>query len=497
VVKDAQVKGLFKSMSEGKPLYVSAQKADICENTARKYVKSKQFPSELKPAHTWRTRPDSFKEVWPQIEAILTDNPHLEAKTAFELLQRENPGKFPDNQLRTLQRRFRHWHATKGVAKEVFFDQVHTPGQLGASDFTWMTDLKITIAGLPFDHMVYHFVLTWSNWEHGTICFSESFESLSSGLQNALWRCGGVPLTHRTDRLTAAVNNLHEKRNFTVRYESLLRHYSISGQKTNPYSGNENGDIEQRHHRFKRAMEQTLILRGSRDFSSRDEYGCFLDQQFERLNAGRKERFKEEQRHLKALPAQRLPDYTELREVHVGKGSTITVRKKVYSVHSRLRDEYVTVRLYAEHLDVLFGSTIVDKLPRIRGADNHRINYRHVIDWLVRKPGAFANYRYRSELFPTSHFRIAYDLLQKQNPLHADKEYLQILHCAALQSEELVNCSLQKIISDSTTLTAASVAVLVKWFESSGVPPVVDTPVAEVDLSSYDNLLDFKEVVAL
>jgi hypothetical protein len=175
MVKDAQVKGLFMNMSEGKPLYISAQRADICENTARKYVKSQRFPSDLKQLHTWRTRFDAFFDVWPRIEAILTDEPHFEAKAAFEWLQREYPGRFLDSQLRTLQRRFRYWHATKGNAKEVFFDQEHKPGQLGESDFTWLKDLGITIAGIPFDHMVYHYVLTWSNWEHGTICFSESF----------------------------------------------------------------------------------------------------------------------------------------------------------------------------------------------------------------------------------------------------------------------------------------------------------------------------------
>jgi hypothetical protein len=157
----------------------------------------------------------------------------------------------------------------------------------------------------------------------------------------------------------------------------------------------------------------------------------------------------------------------------------------------------VTVRLYAEHLEVLLGSTFIEKLPRLRGADNHRINYRHVIDWLVRKPGAFANYRYRSELFPTSHFRIAYDLLREQNPSHADKEYLRILHLAAMQSEELVNSSLRKIIAEGSPLTAESVTALVKWFESSGIAPVVETTVAEVDLRGYDNLLDFGKAAAL
>ena len=169
----------------------------------------------------------------------------------------------------------------------------------------------------------------------------------------------------------------------------------------------------------------------------------------------------------------------------------------MYSVHSRLRDEHVTVRLYAEYLEVLYGTAVVEKLPRLRGADNHRINYRHIIDWLVRKPGAFANYRYRSELFPTSHFRIAYDLLREQHPLRADKEYLQILHYAARQSEDAVNRSLQKIISEGSTLTAASVAVLVQWLETNSIPHVTDTPVPDVNLSQYDNLLCFERRMAV
>jgi hypothetical protein len=493
MVKDAQVKGLFMNMSEGKPLYVSAQKADMCENTARKYVRSQRFPSDLKHPHTWRTRPDPFFEVWPRVEAILAEEPQLEAKAAFQWLQHEYPGRFSDTQLRTLQRRFRFWHATQGPAKETFFPQDHYPGALGASDFTWMSDLGITISGVPFDHLLYHYVLTWSNWEQGTVCFSESFESLSAGLQNALWRCGGVPVAHRTDRLTAAVNNLDEKRDFTIRYGALLRHYNLMGQKTNPNSGNENGDVEQRNYRFKSSIRQALILRGSRDFSSRDDYERFHDRHFDRLNEGRKKLFEEERRHLQPLPARRLPDYTELRDVHVCKASTIFVRKKIYSVHSRLRDEHVTVRLFAEHLEVLYGATLVERLPRIRGADNFRINYRHVIDWLVRKPGAFANYRYRSELFPTSHFRIAYDLLREQSPISADREYLAILYCAASQSEELVNRSLQKLITEGAAITAKGVESLVAWLEQNGIPHVIETAVAPVDLDRYDNLLSYKE----
>jgi transposase len=152
--------------------------------------------------------------------------------------------------LRTLQRRVKGWRATEGPAKEVFFDQVHHPGRLGASDFTHMTSLGVTIGGQLFDHLVYHFVLTYSNWEAVTICFSESFESLSDGLQNALWELGGVPERHRSDRMSLAVNNLSEKKKFTERYEALMKHYGLAMEKTQAGQANENGDVEQSHRRF-------------------------------------------------------------------------------------------------------------------------------------------------------------------------------------------------------------------------------------------------------
>ncbi len=105
-----------------------------------------------------------------------------------------------DGQLRTLQRRVKVWQATEGPVKEVFFAQRHHPGRLSASDFTHMNELGITIQGQSFPHLIYHLVLTYSKWESATVCFSESFESLCEGFQNAVWELGKVPQRHRTDQ---------------------------------------------------------------------------------------------------------------------------------------------------------------------------------------------------------------------------------------------------------------------------------------------------------
>src|SRR5471032_1421654 len=285
-----------------------------------------------------RTREDCFQEVWGEVHSLLEVNPGLEAKTIFEYLQRRYAGRFADGQLRTLQRRVKVWRATEGPVKEVFFAQRHPPGRLGASDFTHMEELGVTIQGQSFPHLIYHFVLTYSNWETGTVCFSESFEGLSEGLQNALWQLGKVPYRHRTDRLSTAVNNMSDPVEFTDRYKGLMRFYGLESEKTQAGHGNENGDVEQRHHRFKRAVAQELMLRGSVDFLSVDAYKSFLRAMLERLNAGRGERLHEEMEAMRELPKRRMESFKSER-VKVDSGSLIYADRNVYSVPSRLIGE--------------------------------------------------------------------------------------------------------------------------------------------------------------
>jgi hypothetical protein len=491
MVTDRQVRRLMRLLSGGKTLAAAAAKADMDEKTAGKYRRLGKLPSEVRPEHTWRTRVDPFSQVWGELKAKLAINPGLEGKTLFEDLQRRYPGQFADGQLRTLQRRVKVWRALEGPPKEVYFPQVHRPGKLCQSDFTCMNSSKVTIQRQRFDHMIYHFVLTYSNWETGTMCFSESFEALSEGLQNALWQLGGVPKTHRTDRLTAAVQKPDNPEEFTQRYNALLKHYGIQGVKTGPASPHENGDVEQRHHRFKRALDQSLMLRGSRDFASRDEYGAFLGKLFSQLNAGRQKRLSEELKELGGLPQQQLDSARRLR-LKVGPSSTIRVYNNVYSVDSRLIKESVEVRLYAERLQVWYAQRLVDTIPRLRGDGKHRIEYRHIIDWLVRKPGAFENYRYRQELYPTHRFRVAYDWLKRRRPSRATKEYLQILHLAARENETAVDDALRTLINQDQPIELEAVKSLVCGQQE--VPSATEVNIAEVDLAAYDTLLGFAGV---
>ena len=488
MVTDEQVRRLMQEMEKGTGKAQAADKAGMDEKTGRKYARENRLPSQMKADHDWRTRKDPFEEVWEsQIKERLGKAPKLEAKTLFDDLQERYPGKFGPGQLRTLQRKVKRWRAEEGPAKEVYFPQEHHPGVLAESDFTRMKTLAVTISGSVFDHLIYHFVLTYSNWETGTICYSESFESVSEGLQNALWELGGVPQEHQTDCLTAAVRNTSGAKAFTDRYEALLRYYQMAGRKTNPSSPNENGDIESRNNHFKRSLDQALLLRGNRDFESRESYEAYLRAHMVKQNAKRVDRFTEEQRYLGALPAHGRLENTKRERVRVGPSSTIRVKHNTYSVNSRLVGEWVEARLYHERIEIWYGQKQVETIPRLRGEGNHHIQYRHIIDYLVRKPGAFRNYRYRSDMFPTIGFRICYDALKRQSPLRADKEYLKILHLASQREELGVERAINHLMGNDEHLSAEAISAVLSG--TTELPSMRDVAIDQIALTDYDDLL--------
>jgi hypothetical protein len=347
------------------------------------------------------------------------------------------------------------------------------------------------IAGQLFNHLLYQFTLTYSNWESVMVCFSESFESLSAGLQNALWELGAVPEEHRTDSLSAAVKQLKDDDEFTERYRGLIRHYGMRASHNTPGRGHENGDIEQAHHRFKKAIEQELILRGSRDFQSRDDYEAFLHVVVERRNMRRRQKLQQELAVMHRLPEKRTEDWSLWRG-KVSAFSTVNVKHNIYSVDSRLIGEPIDIRVYSEALEVWYGGQFIERIPRLRGSGRHHIQYRHIIDSLVRKPGAFAHYRYQSDLFPGVLFRVAYDYLREHDPARADRQYVRILHLAATESEQRVDEALRFLIEHGETITADRVS---EWVKSPVRFDCRAVAVDSVEITAYDTLLGQAEEV--
>jgi len=494
MVTNHQVRRLKQMLSEGKNLNTSAMKCEMDEKTARKYRDTGLLPAEMKKEHTWRTRNDPFEDVWQEVAQMLSAEPGLEALTLFQHLQRTYPGNYQDGQLRTLQRKVKKWRATEGPPREVMFPQEHHPGRLSQSDFTHMSSLGVTINKQPFTHLFYHFTLTKSNWETGSICFSESFESLSEGLQGALWELGGIPEYHQTDCLSTAVNKDGNPEEFTKRYTALMDHYRLKPKRINPGKGNENGDVEQSHYRFKKSVDQELMLRGSRDFRDRAEYERFLKNVMKQRNSGRKDWIEIEKKNLRPLPDKKINSFKEV-EKRVSRNSTIHLNNNVYSVTSRLIGETVKVRLHADYLEVLYAQRIVEQIPRLRGEKKHRIQYRHIIDSLLRKPGAFENYKYKQDMFPTTRFRMVYDGLMKARTVrNAAKEYLLILNLAAKESESLVDEAIRILLhTGKRIIDSGAVKEAFAELKSEKQPEKLNIHINPVDPALYNELFTNRE----
>jgi transposase len=417
---------------------VSAMKAGMHRETARRYLRGGKPPEELQAKHTWRTRPDPLAEIWPQAEARLKEAPELEAKALLIHLTGDRPEGVAGLPLRTFQRRVQQWRLQQGPDQEVFFPQEWIPGKTMQLDWTHAEELGIRIGGRPYDHLLCHGVLPYSNWEWATRCQSESLLSLKHGLQEGLYRLGRVVAELRVDHSSAATHQvgLGPERAFNAEFVSLCEHYGLKPATIGVGRPNENGDVESSNGHLKRRLHQHLLLRGSRDFGTEAEYEGFLTQVLERANAGRQARLAEELERMRPLPVTRLSEYDEV-YCRVSSASTIRVKKKGYSVPARLIGQELKVEVYETQLKLYAGRECVGVLPRERGDRGMVLNYRHVIDHLLRKPGAFEGYRYREELFPRRTFRQAYDRLVIQHgPRRGAGEYLRLLKLASEVNED-------------------------------------------------------------
>jgi hypothetical protein len=480
----------MKEMQKHGEVGQAADRSGMDRKTARKYVRAGKLPSELKQPRSWRTRksPISVKD-WAFVEAQLGDRPTLEAKTLFEMLQEAQPGAYSEGQLRTLQRHVKQWRATQGPDKAVFFSQQHRPGEAAQTDFTHAKEFGVTIVGVAFVHMLCHFVLPYSNWESVTVCLSESLLSLRRGVQAALFRLGHHPEWHQTDNSTAATHTVGgSKRKFNEEYASMIAHFGMKPRTTEVGAKEQNGDVEASNGALKRRIEQRLLVRGSRDFESVEAYEHWLCvDPVERANAGRRARLADELSVMPAVRADRLPEFREA-DVLVTSWSTIRIDHNTYSVPSRLISETVRVRIFERTIEVLYAQKLQLVFERAAGRNGHRINYRHLIWSLVQKPGAFARYRYREDLFPTLVFRRAYDAITGEEPSTVkDLVYLKLLHLAAATSESDVEAALAML------LEARQVPDLDLVRELAGTPKasvrVPEMIVPEVDLGTYDELL--------
>jgi len=406
------------------PTPIAAARAGFSTATGYRMAHDPRLPSEKRMPRE-RRRPDPLADVFDaDVVPMLKASPGLRAVAILEELLRRHP-ELGLGIRRTLERRIRQWRALHGAEREVIFRQVHEPGRMGLSDFTDMSVLGVTVAGQPLPHRLYHFRLVFSGFEHGHVVLQgESFVALATGLQDALWSLGGVPHEHRTDSLSAAFRNRapEVEEDWSTRYDALCGHYGMAASRNNRGVAHENGAIESPHGHLKRAVEDALLLRGSRDFDTIADYRAFIDALVGRRNARNRKRIDVERAVLRPLPMRRAED-GEQAMVTVTSSGGFMLRRVFYTVPSRLIGHRLKVRIHDDRIDVFLGGTPLMTLPRGRGygADRrgHVVDYRHVIHALRAKPGALPGLVYRDQLFPRDAYRRLYDAAMEALPERA------------------------------------------------------------------------------
>jgi hypothetical protein len=447
----------------------------------------------------WRTRADPLAEVWDSVLVpMLNKAPELEPQTLLLHLEQLFPGQEWFRRRRTLQRRVEQWKALYGPGRDVMFLQHHQPGVLGISDFTLLKGMPITIAGAVLEHRLYHFRLPYSGWCHVEVIHGgESFVALAEALQNALALCGGVPAEHRTDSLSACFRNRDGSYAgvYTSRYSELCAHLGVIATRNNRGVAHENGAIEGPHRHWKHRLAQQLLQRGSRDFQTEAEYRQLVARVTASFNsryevAGRLEI---ERLHLQPLPVERFADYDPL-TIRVRSTSTIEVRSVTYSVPSRLIGQQLTVHLRHDRLDLFLRSQFIETLPRLHGQKGQkalrRIDFRHVIDSLRRKPRALLRAQLQDDLLPTGSWRQLWRaLLAALPPDEAAKVMVDALHVAA-RTDDLA--AVERYLRRQLRKGEISLSSLRDHYglrPPRGLAALPQLDIPEHTLSSYDELL--------
>jgi hypothetical protein len=467
----------------------ASAKAGISVRSGRRIDKGER--AEPDAVRQWRTRSDPLQDVWQsECVPLLEREPQLTGLTLWEHLEDIYPAQYPFSLLRTLQRRVKKWQATEGPAKAVMFRQSMPPGLQGLSDFT-VPNTPVTIAGEPFEHLLYQFRLAFSGWRSVTVIRGgESYSALADGLQNALHKLGGAPLEHRSDSLSAAYVNASQKRHLTDSYNGLCQHYRMRPTTNNLSVSHENGAIETAHGALKHRIDQALKLRGSSNFTDVSTYRVFLFRIVDKLNKRSRERMTEERAVLQTLPIDRFMDYREL-SVRVTTSSTIDVKRTLYTVPSQLIGEKLRIHLYHDRLKCYVGQTRVLELPRVYPdkpeGRARRIDYAHIIHSLACKPQAFRFSQFRDDILPDAQYRQLWSLAEAQfTPQTACKWIVNVLHIA--HENDCEQLLARQLLGEAQCFELPMLEVLqARYLPRTNVPPI---PVRQHSIVDYDELLE-------
>lgn len=468
---------------------VSAAKAGISERSARRIDHGQRAPTT--PKREWRTRQDPLEPAWePIVVPLLKSDESITPFAIYDYLCEHHQSKFSTRSRRTLERRIRHWRHLNDAGLDVMFLQTHEYGVLAIADFT-VVESPVTIKGEALKHSLFHLRLPASGWTYVQVTYGgESFAAFSDGVQNAFRAAGGVTKQLRTDSLSAAYKNRSEQDDFTERFSQLQSDYGFAATRNNRGVAHENGAIEKPNGHLKLQLDQALKIRGSYDFDCRAAYQAFVSEIVQRRNRRVRDAFLIEQRQLHALPLYMSVNYSE-DYVTVSRTSTICVKRVTYTVPSRLVGSRLLVHIYDAKLELFMSGQHILTLERVfarKGCRARSVDYRHVIDALVKKPRAFRHSQLRDELLPNDHYRTIWQRAERQ--LSADAACYYIVSLLKLAKDSGCEQALAAfVLGRSTDSELPSITACNDRFFKQKQSSVPMLSVAQHPLQIYSSLL--------
>lgn len=463
---DAHVSTLFREFAATGKVGVASLRADMWRQTGSKWLKAGVLPSDTWSPRTYSTWPDPFEKVDSEIDTYLDKMPGILGTDMMRLLELRHAGEYSGS-LRTLQRRLKVKRA-RSRSKELFFAQVHHPGEWFQVDWANMNGMGITINGDPFAHKICHGVFAYSSVEHVSVCTSESFASLETFVHEAALGFGGLPSGLQLDNSSVVTHREGPERVFNERFRSLLDHYGLEARTINIRKPNENGCVEVSHGHFRRHVEVALALRESRDFESEDAYRLFIDDMVNQRNSTRWEAWNAEFASLKPVAKSKLKRFRfELRRVD--QGGLVHLESQAYSVPSSYVGEWLDCRISRDVIELFYGA---EPVRTITTADPP-IDWRHLIVWMKRKPGAFADYVHRSAFFPEPAYERFYEHVERD-----DRRYLACLEAIREADSTAVEAAVESAVS--AQISSDDVELFLRLhLADAGVGELQDNPVMD------------------
>ena len=465
--------------NSGKTQAEIADQLGISRRSVIRYLKQGKIPKYSRPNKS--NRPDPMENFYQIASDKIESNPKILLTDLYDYLC----GLGYTGSERTLRRKTRD-QRRQLKAKEVYFQREVKPGEIMEGDFT---ELYLEIGGKRRKVYLWVTSLPYSNSYYATAYYNCTFECFADGSVNAFNEFGGIAQKYRLDNMSPAVSKIlsGKDRVVTQRYKDFQDHYGFMQDFCNPAKGNEKGNVESNIGHFKKRLLSQIALH-QLTFTYIDalrEYVWSFCK--ERNNTAQiKPRF--EQEGLQSLPSQRFKPFRTT-VVKISRYSLFNLDRTghQYSVPSQYIGLSLEARVYYDRIEVVQADQVVAQHKRLHGRCGHvSIQLEHVIDGLIRKPGAMKDWKHRDVLFDRPAWRRFYELQKSQG--RSDKEFLSCLRLIKQHGRSLVTLAMELAAEGQADLSSTALENLI----TNRLDNIYDIKPIKTDLTVYDDLMGGK-----